>query len=331
MSLVDNSVFDEPFTSVELTNAINRRPHTPDGLGALFDWQVTRSLTTGVRINMSNGQVVVAPYVPRDGVPPVIHGPKRSALTVEIPGIAGRASAYNREALNATAGLSGEQRLLALETLRDEKMGEIDRAIDEGEKRQVADAIRGQLTSPDDNRVVCDLLALQGLEQIEADVDLTDSKITLNEQIEAIKEISEQAIGSAAEITGFKWILGKNDSIAIRGSQEYKEILTNPLANYLAKADGRKSVPINDNVEVVHNRYGYMGVDESYLVPVYAGHAQIVYGPHESDDFWGNVLPRYVTSQPMPHRKGIEMEGWAFVLRYFQHPEAIIKTKILGA
>ncbi|MEF2553765.1 major capsid protein [Aurantimonas sp. A2-1-M11] len=89
---------------MELTNAINKLPYRPDGLGSLFNWQITRSPTTGVRINMQDGKVEVAPYVPRRGVPPVLHGNKRSAVTVDIPGIAGRASVLNRKALNVSAG-----------------------------------------------------------------------------------------------------------------------------------------------------------------------------------------------------------------------------------
>ena len=163
------------------------------------------------------------------------------------------------------------------------------------------------------------------------DLDLTDSKNGLNEQIEEIKEISEQALGGSALITGFKLISGKNPFNLIRNSKDYKDLLTNPTAVYHAKVDGRKTVPINDNVDLVPYKHGYFAADEAYLVPIYDGHAQVVYGPHDASDFWGNVLPRYLLSFERADRRGVELEGWAYVLRYFQHPEAILKVNVLGA
>lgn len=330
MTVVANDIFDEPFTSIELTNAINRMPFRANSLEAEFNRTVTRSPTTHVRINMTDGKVEIAPYVPRGGTPPVLHGTKRRATLVEIPGIAGRASALNREALNVTAGLTGEQRLQSLELLRDGKNQEISVALDEGEARQSAESIKGLITDPITGETVVDLYALQGKEQVEVDLDLTDSKKGLNEQIEEIKEFSEQALGGIRP-TGFKLICGDTPSRLIRNSKDYKDLLTNPIANYQAKVDGRKTVPINDNVDLTHYRYGYFDPTDAYLVPIYEGHAQLVYGPHEADAFWGQVLPRYVTSEPMPHGKGVELEGWAYVLRYFQHPEAILKVNVLGA
>lgn len=331
MPLISNEVFDEPFTSIELTNAINRLPYTPDDLNGQFAWAVTRSPTTSVAINVAEGKVDIAPYVPRGGVPPVLHGTKRSRFQVEIPGLAGRASAMNREALNVTAGIDGAQRLESLEMLRAGKIAQIARSIDEGEKRQGAEAIRGLITDPESGDTVVDLLQTMSATQIEADLDLTDSKVGLNEQIEEIKEISEQALGGSASITGFKLIAAKDAHGAIRQSKDYRELLSDPMANFLAKSDGRKTVAINDNVDLVPYKYGYFNPNEAYLIPIYEGHAQIVYGPHEADEFWGNVQPRYVTSEPMPHGKGLEMEGWAFVLRYFQHPGAIIKVNVIPA
>lgn len=333
MGTISNEVFDEPFTAIELTNSINRLPHRANSLDAQFAWEVTRSPTTHVRINMSDGKVEVAPYVPRGGVPPVLHGTKRKATLVEIPGIAGRASAMNREALNVAAGLTGEARLQSLELLRDGKNKEIAVALDEGEARQSAEAIKGLITDPQTGEEIVDLYGLQGRDQVEVDLDLTDSKRSLNDQIEEIKEISEDALGGIKP-TGFKLIMGDTPSRQIRASQGYKDLLTagtvGHLATIMAAVDGRRDERINDNVTMVHYRKGYFAPTDAFLVPVYDGHAQMVYGPHEADEFWGQVLPRYVTSEPMPHGKGVEMEGWAFVLRYFQHPEAILKLKVIG-
>lgn len=312
----------KPFTRTALTNSVNRTVRRRKVFETLVNWETSECPLDKAQINVGNDNTVeVVATTPRGGTPPVIDGDKREAMEITIPGFAGRSTVLNIEALGVIAGLDGDAVDLSLQTLIAGRNQKIINVIENSVEHSRAGVFRNKIVDKD-GRTILDYKKQFGLEQGAVQFDLSNGAKKLATQFEMAKNATREQVGDDV-VDSFMLLVGADYYAALSNHDEYRAAMTNPLNYRLSQADGRDGLTFNTNVEIVPIFSSNWGKQEAKLVPRIDGAFQRIYGPSTASQYWGNVLPYYTTTEPVPHDEGLEMQTWSFVLHYFTHPDAI--------
>lgn len=317
----------QSFGGVEMTNAIIAMPLKNRQLANLIPWKVSTSLTPLVAIDQEAGLVRVLPSTPRNGVAPLRKTNKRRTASIEIPGFSERDTILNSSLMGVRE--TGSNAVKTIEGERNKSLDSMDGDIEETHERQRGASLTGNIDDVD-GTVLANVYDILGEEQTTVDLNLTLATKDIDDQLIEIKQLSEAKLGG---IKPERYLLlqGKNDSNKTLKLKAVKEQANNPTNVLLQRTDNRSGVRIVNDVDIVGYSGSYIDPDKSYFIPIFEDCARTIYGPSEVEEYWGNVLPRYVTRELLKHGKGVEIEVWSYFIDFFTRPGSVFEVNVTAA
>lgn len=323
----------DPFSPVTMTNAINAMPFVSSGMSALFDWNEDFIPTEAVEMDVVAGSVQVLPITPRNGEPTKPKRDKRANVLLTIPGYSQTDAIRNSSILGQRE--TGSMELTTLTAERDRRLRSMGQNLVHTRDYARVKALDG-IVDDGFGGVAIDLFQAFGVQQIEVEIDVTQAGFSLNEEIVALKELSEDELG-ALEVDHYTFITGRNANANLRRLEDVQAAATNPMALLLQRQDNRKGVRLADDVDLVsygrakdQNGKFFLPTDVGYFVPHGPDFFQTFYGPSDIREFFGRPMEFYAAIKDLDFNKGEQILVESYMLNIARRPRAIIKVKFVG-
>lgn len=330
---------NDPFSSVSMTDAVNKMPFVDQGIQTLIPATESISVTEDIQIDIERGTVRLVPVTARGGEAASQDRAKRNTVKIPIPVYELRDTILNREILNRreTGGVS----LLTLEAHRNAILQPMGQSMVHTRGFQRAKGWLEGKVLDDDGSLILDIFKRMGEEQIIVEWDTTDSKFNATEAFIGLMETSEDELGAMAA-DRYVGIAGRNAHANLRINPQIEAAAQNPLNVQQQSIDKRKGVRLCEGAVDLASygraRYtlpdgstdGFVSDEYMYLSPVGAGQARSIIGPSDMKEFWGNPLDMYSSVEPLRHGKGEEVLLQMCILNLMARPRAVIKVKVIG-
>lgn len=314
------------FGLVAMAKAINVMPRQAQDIAdhVKFVEEAVRTNTFALDIT-TTGQIKLVPSSDLGGHGDLMEDFEHSdAVQFQIPYFVRRATLHNHEVMDAR--LPGANTLRILETERDKRYQRLRRMFDETKAHQRWTSLFGPVLDCN-GKVLCNPAKQFGLQRQKMKLKLSDQGNEIDDQLVDAKEKIERILGFTP--SGYKLITTQAGNQKLRKNKIYKEQATNPLHNYLSRQDNRSGIRFATDVEVIYFQSPHIDETKNVLVPIVDDLFRTVNGPSLSSQYWGNILPYYVTSKPIGHDEGIEFKGSMRTISYCTRPDAVFEVDIV--
>lgn len=330
----------DAFGVVQITNFLNFIERPASEMEKWFTWNEDYSLLPDVAIDQERGLIYVLDSISDSEPLPVAKLGERGTYKIEIPRFGERETLMNRSLLGVRA--TGSEGAIVIEAERNKKLSLIEMRMGHTKNWLMTKALEGKIYDGSGN-LLADLYIKQERGQIVVDIDLTNAKADVNDELVALKQIVEYVIGETdIAPTGYKLVTGFRANQFLRTNASVKTAMTDVTNNLFLRTDNRDGILMAGNVNIVdhgnrrHKGVGFIdeGNDPSigiaYFVPEAQNFAQMVYGPSGMNEHLGIPNQFYGWSKPTTNDDGVSMFGESYMIPFFMHHRAIIKVRIKG-
>lgn len=336
MSVEQNA---DPFHYENVTDAINKIPFLSDGLDKIIPPSDSECLTDRVQVDTETGYVQVLPITGRGSDPATNKRNTRATVDLKLPVYEVTDTLHERELLVPTRE-TGSNAMRAAESYRTSIITPMGQSITQTRDFQRCKGwLEGKIFD-NDGSLWMDVFARLGEQQIVEEWDLTDAKFSLGDAVTELKEEIEDELGGF-NADRYVIVSGRKANKRLREDKQSKEAMTDQGRFFIQQKDGRKGIPIQDDVDIVsygRAKYrmpngqvvGFVDEDYAYAVPVGQGLARAVAGPSDMKQFRGQILDMYASIRELGHGKGEELLLQACFLHFFARPRAVIKIRVIG-
>lgn len=328
------------FGVAKITNYLNFIETPSVEMRKWLNWNEDYSLLTDVAIDQERGLIYVLDSIGDTEPLPVAKEGERGTYKIEIPRFGERASLLNRSLLGVRQ--TGSEELIVFEAERNKRLNLIEQRLGHTEGWLMTKALEGKIYDGS-GVLLADFYVKQERGQIIVDIDLTNAKVDVNDELVLIKQICEYVLGETEiSATGYKLICGFKANQFLRTNASVKAAQVDAANTLFLRNDNRDGILMAGNVNIVdHGNRRHKGVgfiDEgndptigiAYFVPEAQNFAQIVYGPSGMNEHLGKPNKFYGWSKPTSNDDGVNMFGESYMIPFFMHHRAIIKVRIKG-
>lgn len=326
---------DDAFGVSQLTAAINDAEEGRSVPGIIDDlFQEEGINTTAAWIERNGDTLTLVPSAPRGGVGDETGKDKRSAMpvsTFHLPVIGG----INADEVQNVRAFGSETELQTVEALVNKQLAKMRRRLEATMAYHRIGALKGIVKDATGSDLLNLFTLFGGAQQSQA-MALTTTTTKVRDKVIAAKRKSEDVIGDAGVITGWRAICGRNFFDALIGHEKIEEAYDNwSQAPNVLLGDHRKSGFKFADVEWLEY-YGSVGgvafidPDEAYLIPIVDGLFITRFAPADYMETVNTIgLPYYAKKELRKFGKGVDLEAQSNPLNLCTKPRAIIKlTKV---
>ena len=328
------------FGTTALTNALNLMETPASEMERWFNWNVDYSLLPDVAVDQDRGVVYVLESVAENEPLPIARTGRRGTYKIEIPRFGERETLLNRSLIGVRQTGSGDT--IVIEGERDKRLANIKTRTGHTKNFLMAKSLDGKIYDGA-GVLLADFFIKQENGQIVIDIDLTNAKVDMNDELVIAKQICEYVLGeSEMSATGYKLITGQRANQFLRTNGSVKTALTDLSNNAFLRGDNREGFMLATNVNVVDFGFrrsrGVGFIDEgtdptigiAFLVPEAQGFCQLVYGPSGMEEHLGIPNEFYGSRKLLDHGYGVEMLGESYMIPWLMMHRAVIKLRIKG-
>lgn len=333
---------EDIFSTISLTDAVNKLPFVPGRAGTVINWNERGSITTGIMIEEKNGVLNILNPSPRGGPGTARPKTKRTARTLTIPHYQSDDGVMADEVQGIRAFGSETQLQTVYDMVQMRMQEHVQLELDPTLEFQRIGAIKGVILNGDGSTLY-DLFSEFGVSQ-EAEVTFALSATTSDGSTRTtcasiVRKIAQNLGGAPFQrIYGFAgdgfWdklvasketretFLNQAEASQLRGSSAYQQFEYGGIMfeNYRGAVgiDGQ-SIPQSfvDSDKCHFFALGVPGLWRTVYAP--ADYIETVNTPG---------LPRYAKQWPMDNDKGINMEMQTNALNYCTRPKTLIQGSI---
>lgn len=320
------------FQITELTQAINKVPEKNKLLGELFSWNAKGVSTTSITVEEKEGRFSVIPTAQRGTIGVGKSSDKRTLRSFIIP----HYPHYDALLATEVQGIKmfgSNNELETVESKLAEKLAAMRENHDTTEEFARAGAVSGLLRDADGS-VLYDWHKEFKVARNTHDINFTDAKTDVRDELINAKRKAEKAIGGTLLYQGFKLVCTQTIFTAIVTHPSIKAAYERWQDGAFLRADNRKGFMIADNIEVIeypNNVVGdveFLNEGESFLIPNSTNLFQSRFAPADNTVFANTVgLPLYMMAEPMKFSRGFELVTEQNAIFYTALPQAIVRIK----
>lgn len=324
---------EDAFTLNTLTKAINAVPRHPTVIGDLQLFHEYGIATKNLVLEWRDGRIDLLPDTPR-GAPGVPHvSTKRQQLKVPTAHFRTLDRIYADEVQDVRAEFGGTE-MQTLDDVRDRKLGEMRRNLEQTIEHQRIGALKGLVQDKDGNTIV-DLFAAFGVGQQSVDLDLDASAPAShvgNKMVSAVR-LCEDVTGVPAK--SYVVLAGATMMDKIRAHPSLVGAVSGWNASAIQIADHRfGDIVIGGCVFREYRQPSggptYLAADEGYLVPL--GVPDLLLTRYAPADYKETVntlgIPFYAKGQAGPMDRYVDIEAQSNPISIVTKPRAIIKLTV---
>ncbi len=328
------------FGTTALTNALNLMETPASEMERWFNWNVDYSLLPDVAIDQERGVVYVLESTADNEPLPIARTGKRGTYKIEIPRFGERETLLNRSLLGVRQ--TGSADTIVIEGERDKRLANIKTRVAHTKNFLMAKSLDGKIYDGA-GVLLADFFVKQENGQIIIDIDLTNAKVDVNDELVILKQIADYVLGeSEIAATGYKLITGYKAGQFLRTNGSVKTAMTDITNNAFLRQDNREGYIMASNVNVVDFGFrrsrGVGFIDEgtdptvgiAFLVPEAQNFCQLVHGPSGMEEHLGIPNEFYGSRELLKHGTGVEMLGESYMIPWLMMHRAVIKVRIKG-
>lgn len=327
---MDELLNSELFTITALTRAINETVFAPRPLAQLGLFSEEGIQTTAFRIEKSGDSLGLVETRERGTRGEVVTGDKRTMLTfgtVHLPTTA----VIRADEVQGVRAFGSAANFASLETLRDQRLGKMAQKLDITHEYHRIGAMKGKVLDADGKTVIADLFTAFGIKQTTLSFDFAKLDGTAGVQLRCLDvlETLEKAMGNSI------W----SGARAFVGTNFWRELIKHPSVaeTYRYQMSQRLRDDLREDFDfggITWQRYRgginnepFVDANEAYVEPIGTMDKLIsFYAPADYMDTVNTIgLPFYSSAYPLPHNKGIELEGQSNPFHLNTKPGASIK------
>lgn len=322
----------DAFSTLSLTEAINKAPYKPARIGELGLFSEKGIRTTSVAIEEKDGQLSLIPVSPRGAPGDALGNKKRTLRTLAVPHLLRRGSVMADE-IQGIRAFGSETELEAIQDIVDGKLAEL-RAMHEVTLEHLRiGAIKGQILDADGVTVIYNLFTEFGVAQQTKNFVFSVGTTDIRAACIGVARNIEDALG-AAVYTGIRafcsaeWFDALVGHAEVKETFKYQEGQTNRedlrrgfrfggivFEEYRGSVDGVAFIPANEGYAFPE---GVM-TEKGPLFSTAFAPADYV----ETVNTFG--LPIYAKQEAMKFDKGIEIESQSNPLPLCLRPRSVVK------
>lgn len=196
----------DAFSTVSLTDAILKQPHTPGRIGSLGLFRSRGITTTTVVVEEVDGRLSLIETSPRGGVGETIGRNRRTVRSFVVPHLERYGKVMADQVQNIRA-FGSEDNTQAVQTLVNEELADLRRMHDVTLEYHRIGAIKGQILDSDGSSTVYDLFTEFGVSQQVHTVDFSNANLDVRTEAVRVQRLIETEVG-AEVITGYRAFCG---------------------------------------------------------------------------------------------------------------------------
>lgn len=324
---------DDLFSFTSLTTSVNREPNAPDLLGRVFRWNAQGITTLTALIEERDGVVGLVKSQPRGAAPQSSPREQRRAKALQVPHYPEYDSILASQVQSVRAFGSDSQAETVKGALDDRKAvmrAKMENTFELGR----AGALNGLLLDAD-GTVLEDWHEFFKRPKTVHSIDLSNANVDVRAEVIRALQKGERALGNLKP-RKWKWIQGSEFHLDFVSHASVKSAYDRWNDGAALRDDLRESgFMFASNIEVISYHTGYVVTpngevrfiepDASILVPDVDGLLQVRYAPADTLEAVNTIgLPLYLSSEPMPHGRGVELCLESNAIHYCTRLDAIV-------
>jgi Phage major capsid protein E len=331
----------DAFSTIAMTDAINKLPFVPGRLGTLIDWNEQGITTTSVAVEKISGVLKMIDPTPRGGPGHTKEKPARNAHILAVPHYQ-RDDGIYADSVQNVREFGQPQSLQTVMNVVNARMAEHARDFDVTLEYQRIGAVKGLILNADGSTLYDLFDEFDETQETEVDFDLDNASPAsgaLRTKCATVTRLIADNLGGAP-IQGIHAICGNAFFDALIAHPEVVLSYRNtPFAEVL------RAGYIYPNEQKVYGAFEFGGIvwenyrgsvngtalvntDKAHIFPMGAGIFKTVNAPADYIETVNTIgLPRYAKQFRMPNDKGITLEMQANSLSLCTRPNTLILGK----
>lgn len=341
MSVLD--VFkSDPFSVIQMTDAINKLPYFPGRASQLVPWAERGITTTSVAIESKAGVLTLINPTPRGGPGETIAKIKANLRILRVPHYE-RDDAVYADEVQGVREFGQEQSIATVQGVINGRMADHTMDMDATLEFQRVGALKGIILNPDGSTLYNLFTEFSEPAQTEVDFNLDAATDTgaLRAACAAVTRTIADAMGGMpfSGVHAFcsnEFFDALVANVEVRTSYKNTDMATVLRDGYLYPNNQFRIYGafefggiVWENYRGLVNGSQIIEANKCYIFPMGApGFFRTVYAPADYVETVNTIgLPRYAKQFPMPNDKGIYMEMQSNALSYVERPSALVKGK----
>jgi hypothetical protein len=332
----------QAFSTMSLTDAINKAPFVPGRAGMLIPWEEGGVRTVNIAIEEIGGELSIINPSPRGGVGDSITKQKRTLRQLTIPHYQ-RDDAIMADEVQGIRAFGSETELQTVQNLVNARMNEhVMHGFDVTLEYQRVGAVKGIIVNGDGSTLYNLFDEFEVTQETEIDFDLDNGSPAAG----ALREECADSVRLVMDNLGAAPIVGVH---AFCGNAFFNDLLTHPevidsykntsMATVLREGyvypNGLKVYGAFEFGGIVWENYrgsvggsAFIDTDKCHIFPIGPGLWRTVYAPADYIETVNTIgLPRYAKQYVMPNGKGVHLEMQSNALSFMKRPKALLKGK----
>lgn len=317
------------FSLRSLIAAINDVDYKPGRIGELGYFQASGITTTQVWVEKRGDNLALVEATARGSDPDVVTGARREAIDFATFRLAERATIL-ADSVQGVRAFGDEVATQMLETVRDERLGQLRSRIEVTQEWHRIGAIRGLLRQPDGSTLL-DLYEKFDLDQVAVGMELDTEATDVSTKSLDVLEAQEEGLG-AYPFTRSRALAGSSFWRKLIKHASVKDTYKNfAQGAAMLQGDRRDAFEFGG---IVWERYrgkvngmAFIPEDQAYVVPEgVAGLFITRYAPADYRETVNTLgLPYYAKEERMKFDRGIEIEAQSNPIHLCTRPQAVIR------
>jgi len=330
------------FSTMTLSDAINKAPFTPGRAGILIPWDEMGVRTTSIAIEEIAGELNIINPTPRGGVGEAIEKQKRTLRNLTVPHYQ-RNDAIMADEVQGIRAFGSETELQTVQGLVNARMAEhVMLGFDPTLEYQRVGAVKGTILNADGSTLYNLFTEFGVTQETEIDFDLDNGSPAsgaLRKKCATAVRLVMDNLG-AAPVVGIHAFCGDaffDDLIA--HTEVVNSYRNTPMATVL-----REGYVYPNNLKV-YGAFEFGGIvwenyrgsiagsaivntDKCHIFPIGQGLWRTVYAPADYIETVNTIgIPRYAKQYPRNDDKGVMLEMQSNALSYMKRPKALLLGK----
>jgi hypothetical protein len=321
----------DAFTTVSLTDAINKAPYKPGRIGQLGLFRSAGIRTTTVVVEEKDGQLELIQTSPRGGPGTTLGNSKRTARPFVVPHLE-KESVIKADEVQGVRVFGSEDQALAVQTVVDERLATLRQMHEVTLEHLRVGAIKGSILDADGTTELLNLFTGFDVSQSTYVLGLLTPADDIRSQAVAIQRLIESVMG-ATPISGYRAFCGDDFFDELVGHATVKASFQNQEGVVL-RSDLRSGFQFGGIMwENYRGRVGtvdFFPSDEAYVVPEGTDIFQTKFAPADFIETVNTLgLPSYAKIVPDGDlNRFVKVHTQSNPLALCLRPDAVVKVTI---
>lgn len=323
---------NDAFSVQNLTQAINDQPHQPTKLGDMKLFEETGITTTTLSVERKGNTLSLVQTSPRGSIGSGKDDDKRKLIPISTVHIQRNDSVIADRVQNVRA-FGSESELQSVQTIVNQKLGELRRDMDVTLEWHRIGALKGLLLDADGSTLM-DMFAAFNLAQQTHDMALDNDATKVQIKVMEAKRKAETVLGGKM-VRGWKCLCSNEFFDALVGHPAVQSAFNRWQDGAFLRDDPRESgFPFG---QVLWEEYvgqvgatRFIAANKAYLIPM--GVPGMFVGHYAPADYMETVntngVPYYAKQELMRMGKGVEVEAQTNPIFFNTQPNAVIELSI---